>query len=61
MKRLDARRAWFVLGGDVHGPMGKELVPFGKEADALEFLADHRGTRVLRFAEVTGEVLKGLE
>ncbi len=61
VRQVDARAAWFVLGADVLGPMGKELVPFAVEADAREFLADHHGVRLLRFAEVTPAVLKELE
>ena len=58
---VDARQAFFVVGSDVLGPMGKELVPFGNRAEADEFLRDHRGKKVLRFAEVTPAVLGGLE
>lgn len=58
---IDARKAWFVLGSTVLGPMGRELVPFAREADARGFLKDHGGQRVLAFAEVTPQLLKGLE
>jgi len=58
---LDAKEAFFVVGSDVFGPMGKELVPFGKKAEAEEFLRDHRGKRVLRFGDVNRAVLEGLE
>jgi nitrous oxide reductase accessory protein NosL len=61
LRRVDARGAWYVLGSDVFGPMGRELVPFAAEQDAREFLADHRGKRVLRFFEVTPAILKELE
>ena len=61
VKPLDAREAYFVVGSDVFGPMGKELVPFGKRAEADEFLRDHRGKRVLRFNDVNRAVLDGLE
>ena len=61
VRPVDARAAFFVQGGDVYGPMGRELVPFAAEADAKEFLADHGGTRILRFAEVTPAVLRELE
>lgn len=50
--RIDAREAWYVVGSDVLGPMGHELVPHDSEADAKEFMADHKGKRVLRFADV---------
>lgn len=61
VKHIDAREAFFVVGSDVLGPMGKELVPFAERAEADEFLRDHRGKRVLRFADVTRAVLDGLE
>jgi nitrous oxide reductase accessory protein NosL len=41
--------------------MGRELIPLAKEAEAREFLKDHKGKRVLRFGEVTAEVVKGLD
>ncbi len=61
LKPTDARKAHFVMGSDVYGPMGKELVPFTKLADAYAFLKDHKGKMVLRFTDVTPKVLKALE
>jgi copper chaperone NosL len=61
VKPIDAKEAYFVIGSDVFGPMGKELVPFGKKTEAEEFLRDHRGQRILRFGEVNRAVLDGLE
>ena len=58
---IDARKAFYVVGSDVRGPMGKELVPFAKGDEARGFLGDHRGTKVLRFGEITPATLKGLE
>ncbi len=52
LKRIDARQAWYVIGSDVMGPMGHELVPLASQADAEEFLRDHQGRRILRFDEV---------
>ena len=46
---------------DVFGPMGKELVPFDKEADAREFKKDHKGAAILRFKDVTEAVVKGMD
>lgn len=61
LTRIDARTAWFVIGSDVLGPMGHELVPLATSADADEFLDDHQGTRVLRFGDVTPELLERLD
>jgi nitrous oxide reductase accessory protein NosL len=58
---IDGRQAFYVIGGNVLGPMGKELVPFAGKDDAEGFLRDHRGTKILRFNEITRSVLKGLE
>ncbi|MBZ0156723.1 MAG: nitrous oxide reductase accessory protein NosL [Alphaproteobacteria bacterium] len=58
---IDAGRAFFVAGSDVYGPMGKELVPFGKEADAKEFMKDHKGKRILRMKEITPDVVRSLD
>ena len=61
LKPVDAKLASYVIGSDVYGPMGKELVPFGKLADAHAFLKDHKGKMVLRFSDVTPRVLKSME
>jgi len=57
---IDARSAFFVIGSDVHGPMGNELIPFASRKDAESFMADHKGKRVLRFNEITKELVKSL-
>jgi len=61
VRPADAREAFFVLGSDVYGPMGRELVPFAKESDAREFLKDHRGMRILRFSDITQAVVEELD
>jgi copper chaperone NosL len=58
---IDARKAWYVLGSDVFGPMGKELVPLAKESEAKEFMKDHKGQRIVKFSEVTTEVMKVID
>jgi copper chaperone NosL len=57
---IDARAAFFVVGSDVNGPMGRELIPFKNEKDALSFKTDHRGKRILRFKEVTQQTIGSL-
>jgi nitrous oxide reductase accessory protein NosL len=51
-KAIDARNAYFVIGSDIYGPMGNELIPFENEVDAKSFYMDHRGTKVLKFDEI---------
>lgn len=58
---IDARKAFYVIGSDVLGPMGHELVPLETIEDADEFLADHKGVRILRFDEVEGALMNRLD
>ena len=59
--KIDARTAWYVVGSDVLGPMGHELVPLASQAEAEEFLKDHKGRRIVRFDAVTPTLLEQLD
>ncbi|MHC1743498.1 MAG: nitrous oxide reductase accessory protein NosL [Syntrophobacteraceae bacterium] len=58
---IDSLKAYFVKGSNVYGPMGKELIPFNSEEDAREFMIDHSGDSMLKFDDVTMEILKPLD
>jgi len=58
---INGREAFYVIGSDIYGPMGRELIPFQKEADARGFMKDHKGKTLLMFKEVTLETVKGLD
>jgi len=57
----DGLQAYYVIGSNIYGPMGRELIPFRKETDAREFMKDHNGKALLKFPEITSEVIKGLD
>ena len=57
---IAAATAFFVIGSDVNGPMGSELVPHRTREEAEEFLRDHKGEKVISFDEVTTELLRSL-
>lgn len=61
LEKIDARKAFYVTGSDVLGPMGHELVPLANRADADEFAKDHKGKRVISFEQVTRELTAGLD
>lgn len=61
MTFIDGYKAYYVIGSDVYGPMGNELIPFEKENDAVEFMKDHKGKRILKFRDISPEVLKTLD
>ena len=61
LEYLDGRKAFYVVGSDVMGPMGEELVPFGSQGAAENFLADHEGRQLLRFGEIEREMVMSMK
>lgn len=61
LKRIDARQAWYVIGSDVLGPMGHELVPLASRADAEEFMRDHKGRRIVGFDQIDRALPEALD
>jgi nitrous oxide reductase accessory protein NosL len=59
--RIDAKKALYVIGSDVLGPMGHDLIPHPDAYDADEFAKDHQGKRIMTFDEVTMELLLALD
>jgi len=60
-KAADARKSYFVIWSDVYGPMGHEPIPFEKEADAKEFLREHKGKAILKFSGITRKLILSLD
>ncbi len=56
LQPIDAKTALYVIGSDVLGPMGHELVPLASMDDAKEFMKEHKGKRILRFDQVAKEL-----
>ncbi|VFN00244.1 MAG: Nitrous oxide reductase accessory protein NosL [Candidatus Kentron sp. G] len=61
LTRIDARKAWYVIGSDVLGPMGHELIPLATREDAEAFLREHHAQRIVSFDEVGPALLEGLD
>ena len=57
---IAARTALFVVGSNVMGPTGHELVPHRSYVAAEDFTRDHDGRRILRFDEVSEAILHEL-
>ncbi len=49
---IDARKAYFVIGSNIYGPMGNELIPFSTYDEAENFKNDHKGTKILKFSDI---------
>ena len=61
LKLIDGLKAFYVIGSNVYGPMGHELVPFSDEAGAKEFMHDHQGKSLVRFNQISPEMVAGLD
>lgn len=49
----------FVIGGDVIGPMGPDLVPV-EPTRSTKFIQDHNADKALRLDEITKDVLSAM-
>ena len=56
----NAEELRFVVGGDVLGPMGPDLVPVDPSR-ATKFIQDHGADRALRLDEINTDVLAAIE
>ena len=51
-KVIDAQKAFYVIGSNIYGPMGHELIPFRLKDDANTFKNDHFGTKIIEFDKI---------
>ena len=58
---IAARNAYFVVGSDVMGPMGPELVPHRSYGAAADFVKDHHGLAILRFDDINEGVIRAID
>ncbi|WP_025346282.1 nitrous oxide reductase accessory protein NosL [Sulfurospirillum multivorans] len=49
---IDGMKAFYVVGSDVVGPMGKEFIPFKTLTSAQTFMKDHKGLQVVEFSKI---------
>ena len=61
LETLNAKSAYFVLGSDVTGPMGHELIAFSDKKKAMSFSLEHKGKAPLSFEEVTEYMVRNLD
>ena len=58
---MKAKKAFYVVGSTVYGPMGHELIPFSNMAQAQEFKKNRNGTKIVRFEDITKELVLSLD
>lgn len=60
-KIINGREAYYVIGSNVLGAMGNELIPFKTLKSAKTFYFDHEGKKILRFNEITSKEVYKLD
>ncbi len=60
-KAIDGKKAYYVIGSDVYGPMGDELIPFKSLDEAKVFKADHVGLEILKFDQIDQKKVYSLD
>jgi len=61
LEGITAKEAFYVIGSDVYGPMGNELIPFKTHEAAKNFMNDHRGTEIVHFDKITAKMVMALD
>lgn len=57
---LDGKKAFYVIGSDVKGPMGEEFIPFSSKGAAETFMKDHHGRQIITFEEITSAQVESM-
>lgn len=57
---IDGKTAFYVVGSDLLGPMGRELIPHRSAKAAKNFMKDHGGNKILKFDEVDIDLIESL-
>lgn len=61
LKAIDAKKAFYVVGSDIFGPMGNELILFLTKDAAENFKNDHAGDQIILFDAITPKLVVGLD
>lgn len=61
LKTLDAKKAFYVIGSDVLGPMGNELIAFATLKSAKNFSLDHKGKYIFSFDKLTEKMVRAID
>ncbi len=54
---LPVEQVFLILGSDVYGPMGHELIPVAGEEAAKTFAKDHKGQKIITFEQLTPQLI----
>ncbi len=54
---ISGKEAFYVIGSDIYGPMGKDFIPFKTQKSAEVFAKDHQGKEIVSFKEISEELV----
>lgn len=54
---LPAEQLFLILGSDIYGPMGHELIPVAGEEAAKTFAKDHKGQKIITIDQLTPQLI----
>ena len=57
LNSINAKDAYYVIGSNIYGPMGEELIPFKTKKEASDFSKSHFGKKILKFEDIKEELL----
>ena len=57
-KFIDARKAFYVTGSKVLGPMGHDFVPLQDEKAAKDFMKEHHGEELITFPAIDASMIQ---
>ncbi|MGM0622861.1 MAG: nitrous oxide reductase accessory protein NosL [Campylobacterota bacterium] len=61
LEPIVAQDAFYVIGSNVYGPMGHELIPFTTKEEAANFKKTRFGEKIVTFEEITKEEVYALD
>jgi len=61
LEAINAKSAYYVIGSDVLGPMGNELIPFKTIDEAKNFATEHKGEKIVQFKDITPKMVMALD
>jgi nitrous oxide reductase accessory protein NosL len=61
LESINAKNAFYVVGSNVYGPMGHELIAFKTIESANNFMKSHNGKKIVTYVQITQSLVQSLD
>jgi nitrous oxide reductase accessory protein NosL len=61
LESINAKNAFYVVGSNVYGPMGHELIAFKTLQSANNFMKSHSGKKIVTYVQITQSLVQSLD